>query len=314
MSEYQTDAALAGDAFIGEAIVGSDSTISNVLLWNPYGSGKLLILDHFMWASGKMHGATGYNGLDLRDVDSTSGFTPFEDGHIANKLGKGFGDESKALLYVSTILAPQNYPYNRPHYEAWTSRPYQGQHEFLSAPLVIQQGRGKNFGQAFAGQLIVTPQWREIDDPLGVVEDPNVIPPPPGALTGTPVGDMANMSLVLDGNEATYASSVGDTTSITYGLDLGVGATSTVGRVVFKSPVGRSLCGATPGRTLTYEYSYGDGTTMTVGATGTFSDTDHNLQKVWDQVVSGPSARVHRVKLTSPGIAGWRLSEAVFYA
>lgn len=305
------DPVLRGQAFIGEAIVGSDATISNVLLWNPYGSGKLLVLDHFMWASGRMHGATGYNGMDLRDLDSTSGFSLFEEGHVANKLGKGFGEEAKALLYIRTGLAPQSYPFNRPHYEAWTSRPYQGQHEFLVAPFVIQQGRGKNFGQAFAGQLIVTPQWREIDDPLGVVEDPNNIPTP-DALTGTPIGDMLNMSLVGDGNETTYGSSNGDTTSVTWGLDLGDGATSPLSRIVLKSPAGRSLCGATPGRAITYEYSYGDGTTMSIGASGTFNDTDYNVQKIWDQTLMGPPARVHSLKLTGPAVAGWRIAEAVF--
>lgn len=300
-------AALDGKAYIGEAIVGGDGDISNVLLWNPYGSGKILVMDHFMWASGRMHGPTGYNGVDLRDLNSTTGFTLFEDGHIANKSGKGYGPESKAKLYIRTGLAPQNYPYNRPHYEAWTSRPYQGQPEFLTSPLIIQQGRGKNFGQAFAGQLIVTPQWIELDDPLGIVTDPGAPPPLPGALTGTAIGDMTNLANILDNDDATFAGTTTDPTSVVVGLDLGSGNTSTVSRVVIKSPSARSFCGADPGRALTVTYST-DGVTFTALPGGSVTDSSPSSQKVIDLTVSLASARRHFFKISNPSAAGWRVA------
>jgi len=176
-SDYADQAAASGTAFSAEAICGSASVIGNIMLWSPYGSGKVLYLDALTWATGTLHD-TGYQGADIRNVADLTGYSPFGPGHVTNKNG---GAAPKGSLYIKEGGAPNNYPYYLPHNELWTSRVYESKPEnFGGVPYAIQQGRGISLNEAFAGQRIATFFWREKDDSLGVVNGPPP-PPPPGA-------------------------------------------------------------------------------------------------------------------------------------
>jgi len=311
MGQFEDDAAASGQAFSAEAICGSGSANGNIMLWNPYGSGKGLYLDALTWAPGALHD-TGYQGADIRNVASLSGYSPFDAGHVTNKNG---GAAPKGSVYFKNGAAPNDYPYNLPHGEFWTSRLYETKAEdFGGVPYVIQQGHGKSFNEAYTGQWIVTFHWRELDDPLGVVNGPPPPPPPPGALAGTAIGDMVNLANTRDGSETTYANSNGDTQSVSIGIDLGAGVTSALSRFVVKSPTGRSFCSASPARSLTWAHFYSqDGTNFSAGPTGSFTDTASTTQSVLDITQSCPSGRYHKIKLTSTSVADWRVAETVFY-
>jgi len=314
MGQYEDDIAKSGKAFSAEGIGGSTSSIGNVVLWNPYSSGKILLLDQIYFANGGMSGQ-GYNGHNLRNVKSLSGFTQMEDGHWSNKAGD-VGPAPKAQVWIKSGATPADYPYNRPHHEFWLTRAYDDKpFDKWQVPYIIQQGRGKNIGAQVAGQLIATFHWREEDDPLGVVTDPDASPPPSGALSGSFIGDALGSISLFDGNEVTYATSNGDAATVMVGLDLGAGNTSAMSRVVIRSPTGRSFCGANPARSLTWAHFYSaDGTNFSAGPTGSFTDSGQSSQCILDVVRSFPAGRAHKIKLTSTSAAGWRVAELVMYA
>ncbi len=310
---YTDEIAASGEAFQAEAI-GSPPGRINVAIWNPYGSGKVLYLDEFIWSIGE-EAPAGYGGVDERNIDNLTGFVPFDGGtpHWTNCAGDA-GPAPKAKLYVKNGPAPNDYPYNYPHLETWTRFPRENQREVFVVPHIIQQGRGKSFNASNTFQLVTTFKWREKADPLGVVTDPGTPPPPPGAIVGTLIGDMVNPANAVDGNETTYANSNGDTLFVTLGIDLGAGNSSTLGRFIWKSPVGRSFCSSATPRALTWEHSYSaDGTTYSAGPTGTGTDGAHGTQAILDKTLSGPSARFHKIKVITSPVADWRVAEASFY-
>jgi len=313
-SDFTDTAAQSGRAFSGEAICGASGASpvkGNAMLWNPYGSGRTLILDRLTWATGTLAGS-GYQGADIRSVTDLTGYSLFGADHVADKSGQD--NVAKGLIYTKDGNAPANYPFNRPHEEFWTSRLYETKSEdFGGVPHIIPQGRGKSFNEAFGGQWIVSFFWREID--AEVIEGPPPPPPPPGALTGTAIGDMLNQANFLDNNDATAASSNGDTLSVTVGLDLGSGNSSALSRFVIKSPTGRSFCSASPPRSLTWAHSYSaDGVNFTAGATGSFTDTANTTQSILDISQSFPAGRAHKIKLTSTSVADWRVAGLALYA
>jgi hypothetical protein len=242
---------------------------------------------------------------DLRK--SKVALTPFPD-HVSNKFIDG--PMPSAEIRVAFGVSPNNYPYNRPIHEFWVGSTRNDRAYPFSPAITIPQGRGVVVCMS-GGKAIASFQWTEEADPLGPVEDPGI---PVGSLSGTPIGDMLNMGNARDGNETTYATGNGDTTSITFGIDLGSGNASALSRFVLRSPIGRSFCGATPARSITWEHFYSaDAVNWTAGPTGSFTDSAGSAQTILDQTITGASARAHRVRLSNAAVAGWRLAEAAFY-
>lgn len=311
-STYTDQIAKDGKAFQAEAIASGGRC--NVALFNPYGSGKILLLDKITYSIGE-EAPSGYGGVDLRNIDNLTGFSLFDGAmsHWTNCAGD-IGPAPKASLYTKVGQAPNNYPYNLPHLETWTRFPREDKEFNPCYPHVIQQGRGKSLNASNPFQLVTTWWWREEDDPLGVVTGPPTPPPPPGALVGAPIGDMVNMANAVDGSETTYANSNGDTLSITLGIDLGAGNSSPLGRFIWKSPIGRSFCSSATPRALTWEHTYSmDGVAYSAGPTGIGTDGAHGTQAILDKTLSGPSARFHKIRVVTSPVADWRVAEATFY-
>lgn len=282
--------------FIGQGISPAGTGDGLVQLWNPYGSGKLVHLDHAVIVAELPANVWG----DLRK--SKVALTPFPD-HVSNKFVDG--PPPTAEVRVAVGVSPNDYPYNRPIHEFWVGSTRNDRAYSFSPAITIPQGRGVVVCMS-GGTAIASFQWSEETDP-GISL---------GALGGTSIGDMLNMSNVRDGNETTYATGNGDTTNITFGIDLGMGNTSALGHILFKSPVARSFCGALIPRLITWEHFYSsDAVNWVAGPSGSFTDAAQDVQTVLDQVLSSPSSRAHRVRLSNTaGVAGWRLAEAAFYS
>jgi hypothetical protein len=284
MSYSESDAiADEGFSYIGQGI-SDEGTVGVVQLFNPSGSGKLLYLDNVCMAGSLPVVA------DMRYTKTAIG-TLVSD-HTGNKSMDGPAPVAQVRQSGSDPV--NDYPYNRPHHEFWNPNANDDREYRISPAIRIPQGRGVAICTANGAKCIATFQWREKEDPLGPVYQP------------APISDMLNPGNAFDASETTYASSNGDQSSVTIGLDFG--SQTTKSSLVVKSPVVRSFCGAEPPRTINYVVSVSsDATNWTQAAAGQFTDSSGSSQSTL--TVSFGSTQFRAIKITlSDGVASWRVS------
>lgn len=274
----------AGVAFIGQGI-SDPGTVGVVQLWNPWGSGKVLRLDSLSLAG------SGPVVADLRYTKKVIG-SEFVD-HTANKWMDGPNPVAKVMQSPTDPVG--DFPYNRPHHEFWNPSSNDDKQYQFSPAIKIPQGRGIAICTANSAKCIATFQWREYTDPNGPIYEPG------------PISDMVTVEKAFDGNQTTYATSNGNTSSVSIGYDYIT--PRAINSIIIKSPVGRSFCGASPIRTISYSvFSSNDAYSWELVTSGVFNDANQDSQATLSILVDITSCRAIKVIL-SDGVAGWRIGE-----
>jgi len=293
-----------GEAFLGMAISQSPGT-GNVLLWNPWESGKLLYVDRLIIAG------SGVVGADVRYCKATFG-TLFPD-HVRSK--RIDGAPAVAKIYTAASNPPSDYPYNRPVQEIWLGGTFNDRAYPFDPAIVVPQGRGVMVGMSGDSAAIASFQWREKTDPLGAVSAGGA---EPGVITGGTVHgiNVTNPAGAFDGDEASFANDPTDGTNTNYALGKIWSASKTLARFIVKSPSGRSFSAANPGRLLNWVLEKWDGSTWTSHQSGTYTEPGTgSTQSVIDVTLSTPcTALGHRVRISESAVSSQRVAEVVFYS
>lgn len=284
--------------YMGQVISGT-SGAGNAQLWNPFGSGKILVVDKVIVAGARFSGSDPL-GADIRKT-RTALSTPFLD-HVSNKVFGG--PEAKAEIRYSEGLAPNNYPMNRPIQEIWLGVEWQDRQYAFDPPIQVPQGWGVVVSMTGGARVIASWQWGEAEDPQGPISaDPwNPVEAVVSSLNGA--------TNAFDNSDTTYADD-----SAAGGTGFYIGKTwaeqRTVTTVSLKSPVGRSFSGAAPPRVFSWALETFDGASWTVATSGSFTDAAFSTQATLN--ISGSwMAYGHRVRMTEAANAAHRVATVTF--
>lgn len=295
LAQSPDDITLSGGAYIGEVISEPDGVavgIGNVQLRNPYGSGKIYLLDAITVAT-----TPNVAYADLRR--SKEVFPNLFPDHVKNKISSG--PNSAAEMRWKSGNAPDNYPSDRPFKEIWTPQANNDRTYYFNPPIAIRQGEAICYGLTHVSKAIATFQWREVDDPRGPVSSEPWVP------AETVSTSLNNGSNSFDGNDATYA----EAEAPVFYIGKTWNTSRTVASLAIKSPSSRSFAGASPSRSYTYAVETFDGSSWVQVATGSFTDAANNAQSTL--TVTGPwTGFGHRIRMTNTATANHRVATMNF--
>ncbi len=298
-SQSQDEGASMTDvqSYMGQVISGT-SGAGNAQLWNPFGSGKILVVDKVIVAGSRFSGNDPL-GADIRRTRAPLA-SLFAD-HSSNKVFGG--PDAKAEIRFNEGASPNNYPLNRPIQEIWLGTEWQDRPYTFDPPIKVPQGWGVVVSMTGGARVIASWQWSEEEDPQGpIAADPYV----PVEAIAT---DLTNGPNVFDATDVTFASSE----SNSFYIGKTWAEEKTISSITIKSPAGRSFAGAAPPRVLNYFVDVFDGVSWVQAATGSFTDAAYNAQSTLNASGSWKGFG-HRVRVTDPSVAAHRVAVMGFAA
>ncbi|MBZ8133212.1 hypothetical protein [Afifella sp. IM 167] len=312
MCQWQVEAVRAGKAMWGQILTQDGMAVTapgSCQLWNPWGSGRNLLLTRALITGMKTPAA------DVRVTRRPIG--PIFADHAANKKLDG-PDPVGELRWADYV--PSVYPENRPRQEIWQPTAGVEGRRVEEAPFLIPQGYGIAYcsyssGDVPASRMIASLDW--IEEEVEPAANPAI---PTGSIIagGLPIGGggiaQATAANAFDGLAATYASGP-DATNLVIGIDYGGGNERAICGAVVTSPPARSFAGSHPPRIVTAQLQVSpDAATWTTVASEVFQDSMGCCQTEIAFSVPSVTARAARIEMAASDVSGWRIGAATFFA